>query len=177
MSRGKHHDLLWTPSSSPAPLGEAALEIHARELPPRCPTPLREAWAWKHACLGQGGCGGSAGGMEPEFPPPALREQLHSPGNSSWSCQGEHPRMSCAVRGAGKTRESTQELHKFKTKRTAFGEKTGVIKTLIQITAFALGKRQSPKIPARDSTRSEPGSAPQPQPQAHQSPLHLRGRS
>lgn len=68
MPRGKHHDLLWTPSPSPAPLGEAAVEIHARELPPRCPTPLQEAWAWKHACLGRGGCGGSAGGMEPEFP-------------------------------------------------------------------------------------------------------------
>lgn len=42
-----------------------------------------------------------------------------------------------------------RELNKFKTKRTALGEESSVIKTLIQVTAFALGELQSPKNPSQ----------------------------
>lgn len=41
------------------------------------------------------------------------------------------------------------ELNTFKTKRTALGEESSIIKTLIQITAFALGQLQSPKNPSK----------------------------
>lgn len=57
--------------------------------------------------------------------------------------------MSCTVRGAGKTQDRLQELNKFQTKRTALGEESNIIKTLIQVTAFALGELQSPKNPSK----------------------------